>query len=362
MRISGGEVVESLAVPAGSSVYEQVWSITYLRGLAALTVAWCHVTFGQKLYATSAEVVASGRWSWLAVECFFVISGFVLPYSMARDGYRFPRDIGTFFVKRVIRLDPCYFASAGLLLMVVKFGAEPLGLADTIGPVDVPRLLLNLAYLVPFVPGEKWISGLYWTLGMEFQYYLLISIVFSYVVSPVRATRLAILLIVCMIDAVLPWKGFLLFYMPLVVMGMAAFQYRAGLADAAEFLMVVLAAGLLLAISGRFAHGIGWAALCGVVSALAIAFWRPGKYWLLNWLGEISYSLYLTHMAIVYLVVGLAGWAGLRQPGSWLVPIASILASIAFASIFHLLVERPTRRIASRLRYSTRPVLQQAAS
>lgn len=65
--------------------------IDALRGLASLAVAWFHFT---KNGPTDVEVAGaivefitrSGAKGWLGVEVFFVISGFILPYTMHKAG------------------------------------------------------------------------------------------------------------------------------------------------------------------------------------------------------------------------------------------------------------------------------------
>jgi peptidoglycan/LPS O-acetylase OafA/YrhL len=74
-----------------------------LRGLAALAVAWFHFTNGSGFVKTE-WLRASGRYGWLGVEVFFVISGFVIPYSMYCGGYRPRQHFGRFLAKRIARL------------------------------------------------------------------------------------------------------------------------------------------------------------------------------------------------------------------------------------------------------------------
>jgi peptidoglycan/LPS O-acetylase OafA/YrhL len=58
-----------------------------LRGLAAWRVAWVHFTHDTDFVKTG-WLRASGQYGWLWVQVFFVISGFVIPYSMWCGGYR----------------------------------------------------------------------------------------------------------------------------------------------------------------------------------------------------------------------------------------------------------------------------------
>ena len=102
--------------------------IDVLRGFAALAVTWFHLT---NIYEWS-WLRHSGNYGWLGVEVFFVLSGFVIPYSIAHTyrGYTHA-DFPSFFVRRVVRLEPPYILS---ILFVSPFQLDhglvglPLGL------------------------------------------------------------------------------------------------------------------------------------------------------------------------------------------------------------------------------------------
>ncbi len=57
---------------------EKIHVVEYLRGVAALGVAWFHMT---NTYGPG-FVASFGSLGWLGVDVFFVISGFVIPYSL----------------------------------------------------------------------------------------------------------------------------------------------------------------------------------------------------------------------------------------------------------------------------------------
>ena len=63
--------------------FSRLEGIDQLRGLAALSVAWFHLTNQYDDW-----VALSGSRGWLGVEAFFVISGFVIPLSLAGDWQR----------------------------------------------------------------------------------------------------------------------------------------------------------------------------------------------------------------------------------------------------------------------------------
>jgi peptidoglycan/LPS O-acetylase OafA/YrhL len=80
---------------------------------------------------------------------------------------------------------------------------------------------------------------------------------------------------------------------------------------------------------------------CGYIVVLARCFGE--KNWLLNslamkWLGKMSYSLYLVHLPLVFFIF--RGLLGKMQ--FWGICLVAIGASLAAASLFHIVVEQPS--------------------
>ena len=65
---------------------DRITNLDLLRGLAALAVCIFHFDHDGALGVPSVSRVLS--YGYLGVQMFFVISGFIIPYSMLRSGYR----------------------------------------------------------------------------------------------------------------------------------------------------------------------------------------------------------------------------------------------------------------------------------
>lgn len=119
-----------------------------LRGVAALAVIWYHIF---EAFATS-PVDQKFNHAYLAVDFFFVLSGFVLGYAYD-DRWRKGMTSGKFMLRRIIRLQP--MVVVGVLLGVVAFivqGCEKWdGSAVSISAV-VLSLVLGL-FMLPSLPG-----------------------------------------------------------------------------------------------------------------------------------------------------------------------------------------------------------------
>ncbi|WP_081599255.1 acyltransferase family protein [Prochlorothrix hollandica] len=67
--------------------FSQLEVINFLRGIAALSVAWFHFTNGNVDFLDPGLLKFSGKYGYLGVEIFFVISGFIIPYSLWRSQF-----------------------------------------------------------------------------------------------------------------------------------------------------------------------------------------------------------------------------------------------------------------------------------
>src|SRR5262245_2564074 len=93
-----------------------------LRGPASLAVCWFHLTrfhYNVPDRRVFHLLRQTGDYGWLGVEVFFVISGFVIPYSLYRARYRV-RDFFMYLARRIVRLDPPYLAAIALVLALAS--------------------------------------------------------------------------------------------------------------------------------------------------------------------------------------------------------------------------------------------------
>ena len=162
--------------------FSQLEVIDFLRGIAALSVAWFHFTNGNVDFLDPGLLKFSGKYGYLGVEIFFVISGFIIPYSLWRSQFNLRSHWKAFLAKRIIRLHPAYLAS--IILTIFLWYASTLHPSFQGQPpnLNLLNLLLHLGYLNG-VFNQPWISPVFWTLGIEFQYYLLILLIWPFLSS-----------------------------------------------------------------------------------------------------------------------------------------------------------------------------------
>lgn len=316
--------------------------LDHLRGFAALSVCLHHFTGGVVDFLPREDPIKFiGSFGRLGVEMFFVISGFVIPYALFLRGYRV-RDCVSFFIRRLKRLEPPYLACIFLVIILHQLSSMAPGFRGGTLNLTWARLLAHLGYLNAILD-YGWLSPVFWTLAIEFQYYLFIALVFPILVHRNPVIRGASPLTISLLA--LAGSGnhaLLLHWLPLFAIGMASFQYYTRQVEFRWFAVVFV---FLVAISVSV---VGWQeTLAGVSTAIVILIAAsrelPAALKPLAFAGVISYSLYLVHLPIGGRVVNLAT----RLPESVLYRYPAIctavIASVAVAYVFWWCVERPSQ-------------------
>jgi len=328
-------------------------TIQSLRGIASLAVAWSHLTAS----ATYSPLKFSGMYGWLGVEVFFVISGFIIPYALHRSNYQL-RDFRTFFVKRLIRLEPPYLISILIVIALFLSTIIPPWLRGEPHEAFVIRwteLALHLGYLNGYF-GYNWLNGAFWTLAVESQYYLLIGLLFPFLASDrmwLRVVNFATLGLMSLFYTSKPYIGNYIF---LFLMGILTWQLRAGLVNKWGYVVVLIVLILCSYLRANLASTVA-----GVIAG-SVIWWGDSisflKSRILLLLGDISYSLYLVHIPIGFHFINVYKsklLGGVPSPmGEALMIFLAFFVSILCAYIFYKLVEQPARKAASSIKYERR--------
>ncbi len=342
---------------------QRLGGLDLLRGLASLAVCWFHLT--RFSYPTCdgpiyAWLRRSGVHGWLGVEVFFVISGFVIPYSLHRGGYRLV-SYARFLLKRIVRLDPPYLVSIAVILVLAAAHAWRSGGAVEVEGAEVStmQVLLHLGYLNAFF-GYVGLNPGFWTLAIELQYYLALGLLFPLVVSRRRVARLtcfaAISGVALLADHGVPIGGqapygnFVARFVFLFLLGILTCQRRLGLIGWMEH-RALFAAALL----GCLATVGGPATLAGALAALVIPRFAAGESLLGGFFGRISYSLYLLHWPLGHWTLSVLGLKLLRAESDlarMFVLLVALAVCLVCAQLLYVWIERPSQRWAARIRYA----------
>lgn len=332
-----------------------------LRGLAACAVMYYHFTnagtFLQGGGYGYALLRAPGIHGGQGVYAFFVISGFVLPYSLLRAGYR-PRDYGRFVCKRILRLDPPYLCTLVLAVGLALLGPLVPGYMGAPFHLDWTRFLLHLGYLNAF-SHLPWYNPAFWTLAVEFQFYLAVGLLFPLAVHRRPAVRLALPLALGALAFASSNRDLVVHHLALFALGIATAQHHVGLVSRRVYLATgALLSAALVATLGPVSAGVG-IATAALIAGLGHAGpdSRAGRWVRLRplvWLGAISYSIYLLHIPIGTRVLSIGDRFADSVPAMVAVLAAGIAVTLAASHVMYRLVELPSQRLSSRIRYSGR--------
>jgi peptidoglycan/LPS O-acetylase OafA/YrhL len=324
-----------------SNSQQRIGIINALRAFAALAVAWGHFAAGQGRFLSP-----TGRYGYLGVEIFFVISGFVIPWSLYRARYVL-RDFPRFLLKRNVRLYPPYLASIAITILATNFVLVPLFHIARI-TVTGRDLLLHFAYLndLAHVP---WINVVYWTLAIEFQWYLLIGMAMPLLASSRRLLRFVATSVMMLAYFTIYWDRLVFHYLPIFLIGVFVFQYRSRIIEAREML------GLMAVMVLSMHRLSGWLIpLVAVPTGLLIAY-SSFQHRYADRVGDISYSLYLLHLPIGVSVIGLLS-KNLPYAGAYLglLDLIGIVASMGAAWVMYQLLEKRSQEMSSGIRFVPR--------
>lgn len=323
-------------------------AVDQLRGLAALSVSWFHLTNQYHDW-----IALTGSWGWLGVEAFFVISGFVIPLSLAGDWQRRGASaLPLFLARRLVRIEPPYLASILIVLLLNFAAANSPGFQGRPPDVATVQVLAHIAYLIPMTP-YAWLQPVYWTLAFEFAFYLtmtgLIGVLVSTRALPVCACLAALLCLIAL--------GYASPLLGLFAIGCLVFRAHTGRDTIFRSAIAIGFAGLAMGIVGAFAQaliGLLIASLILVPQSAQGAGGFVGRG--LKALGAISFSLYLLHVPVGGKIVNL-GQRWLSSPSEHgALSIVALAGSLLAATLFWRFIELPCMRAASGLAGYWKPV------
>lgn len=322
-----------------TSIYQdRIDIVNALRAFAAIFVAWGHFSLGQGKWLSY-----SGRYGYTGVHIFFVISGFIIPYSLYRSGYTL-RNFGRFVVKRGIRLYPPYLISIPITLFAANFLLRPITPAAAVH-VGGLQLLYHLVFLNDLA-GVPWFNVVYWTLAIEWQWYLLTGLFFALLVSRNAFLRFCPVA-VAVAGYFLCTSDRIVFHtLPMFLIGVFVFQYKIGLIGRQRMLALI---GVMLWTMRR---PTGWTeAGIAVATGLVIAF-VSFRNPIADFLGDVSYSVYLLHLP---LGVTLVSWLSRLLPYAssylGLLDLLGLAVSVGGAALLYRWVEKPSQEMSSRVRF-----------
>jgi exopolysaccharide production protein ExoZ len=331
----------------------QLLSVQYLRGVAALLVVLFHifVQLNRLGYHGASPLFLSA-----GVDIFFVISGFIMWYTT------FNRNVGPleFLRHRFVRIVPLYWLVTTFYVVVLivkpgllqsaKFQLSHIAASYLFIPVPHPIFAREMWPLV--VPG--------WTLNCEMFFYLLFALALLFVGRVRAGIVVAILLFMVSLQIFSPPNNSIIgFYSSSIMLEFAlgvaiGYLYTSGVSFRAVPAGLMLLAGIL---GLTLIENVGLATLpriliFGVPACLIVASavfyernYRIAELAFPKLIGDASYSLYLSHGAVlsaferIWWISGAPRMSGIVLPILFSV-IGVLLAIIGSIGLYRF-VERP---------------------
>ncbi|MEJ7926808.1 acyltransferase [Sphingobium sp. AN641] len=304
-----------------------------LRGIGALCVVIFHYsTRFQEMFPETQHVPFSFPGGNYRVLLFFTISGFAIFFTLDRI-----RSVADFVVNRFARLYPAYLV-AMLLTLAIEYLAQAYTLL--IGPVAI---LANLTMLEGFAFLPE-VDGAYWTLTVEIGFYVSMIALWKFAglkrLEPMLLGWLALRWLYELWPD-MPERIIMLLvlrYIPFFIIGMLSYRVWAGRRRWRQQLPYAAAAVGTVAFSETVDVAIAAGVLLATFALLIRGRLRFIAIKPLTWLGGISYSFYLIHQHIGFVVMLRTTQAGY---GPWTGFMMAIVVALVLGTLVNRAVERP---------------------
>ncbi len=350
-----------------------------LRGLAALGIAVYHIwRYEPQPYAAMECLPWIVDWvllrSWVGVQFLLVLSGFVIAFTL-RETWVTPREVASFLGRRIVRLGPPYWATLAFVLVLHVVNVTWWNLPPSFEePLTSGRVLAHTAFHQDVLEQTP-LSAAIWTVCIEMQFYVVSVLGWGIAqrlkrrsdrASPKPSATVLMLVFAPLAwislfywnrqDSTEPWVTHFLcsFFLGMVTWWtldrtVSPYVFMASIAVVAGHLAfqwklenaLALTAALSIFVAGRTGHFHDWLN------------WR----WL-QYLGRISYSLYLIHYPVSHYLT----WFGWRwcdnsptPAQSSLILLTCLVASIVAGHLLYVGVELPAGRWSAWLK-ARRPV------
>lgn len=373
--------------PATGSV-PQVKSNTGLRGVAALAVVAYHLQLAGYLFPI-AVVSRMIDHCYLMVDLFFVLSGYILSYANGADKFTRRGSLKTFMISRLVRIYPLHAFCLLYLVLGAGIGDIAFGLIGR-PPVfadwswDSLQLLLAQATLTNgwFLTQSGWNTPT-WSISVEMLAYLAFPVLLVALEKRgmpfVLAVSTAILLfygMVAVTSGSLDMIGRVAILRCLAGfgIGMLIFRYRdkmSGLSDAGSTALQLLA---LIIIALVLALKLNDVLIIPAFALLVMStIWDRGLLGrltatrLFQFLGEISYSVYLNHACLLILLTPFWGLIASRAARFVTLPTA-LYIPVFFSCVLlvsyltHRFIEVPARTRLNRALHMRRDLRSEVPS
>ena len=309
-----------------------------VRALAALLVAFFHFSAYFAWNPTLTECFSFGA---QGVEIFYIISGFIISYSLFNSGYKI-KNYFSYLGKRFVRLLPPYIATIiliqliGVLLCAFLWGC-------TYDP-PLKQIIVNVFFLADLFPQYDWINPIFATLEVEVHFYLLIGLLFPLFLKNKWTLFITAVLIISIGLLTTQYDTFLV-NSPYFITGISVFFIQ-HYGPKPEYILTLFVAVLTLCVYYM------WIDLIAACIGAGLLMILPRNVKFLNLTGKISYSYYLVHGLSGGWFLYFTSQTEFAQKNPFLIIFFALVISWIIAFGLYFSIEKISLKISKRIRYS----------
>jgi peptidoglycan/LPS O-acetylase OafA/YrhL len=353
--------------------------ITVLRAMAILAVLSVHVNMltasGQNFNRYIQSAINNGA---RGVQLFYLLSAFTLFLSFNRRSKTEKTPVINYFIRRFFRIAPLYYVA--ILYYLWQNGTGPrYWLGDAKG-ISIANISSNFLFLHGFSP--YWINSVVpggWSVAVEVLFYCLLPFLFYKVKNIQQAcvftiTALVIRLILIRLLFHYPlitdkalWSNYLFLYLPnqLPIFALGVVLYfiiydSDNIKFSFKFLFIVSTCIVaVLAIKPEiFVFDAFYFGIAFLLLAYALHRYHPAVLFnpVFLYLGKISYTLYLTHLAAIFFLTKfkIANIIQAHNETSAIVNYVLnygmvLIVSVFISTILYYTIEEPMQRVGKRM-------------
>ncbi len=323
---------------------KKIQSIETIRGITSLSICIFHLAsdhlftpdffLGQIVYKNPFNVLT-----------FRVISGYVIIHSLYRHRYTI-ENYFNFLKRRYIRLEPAFISSVLLVIALNYLSTLSQSYRGNPFILDLPTIFSNLFH-INYLFNLPFLNSSYWTLFVEWQFYLLIGIIAPFFIQWPTIHQVILLVVLSSLGLFTPNIYIVFRDFSLFSLGILAWIYlEKSISKHTLFITFIL----LLSIS-IYVHQQDPIHLIGVCfSFFVIAFrWNLPT---VPFLSQISYALFLTHIPVGTRLTHLTSRYYTSDTSRVLILVISVFGCMGFAYLYHLTVEKYFQK---KIRFDTKP-------
>lgn len=308
-----------------------------LRGIAAISVCLFHFIYTTVNFIKNDYVLSAFYFGRYGVQLFFVISGIVIPLSLFKSNYSF-FNFKNFFLKRIVRIEPTYLVVIFLIILITMAKGN-------YSKINITEIVLHLGYLIPFFPKYYWINEAFWTLAIEFQFYVIISFSILLFQKSLLINRIIFYLIYIIMPFIYPATNFFPYSSPIFLVGICWCLLFLNKIKPLEFVLVLLSALVVIFIKiDPICAGIS------LFTIVIIHFFQNYSNSILNFFGKISYSFYLLHPVIGISCVNILSHRFIIWWQKPLVIIFGFCVTTVFSYFLYKFIEKPTQLLSKKIK------------